>query len=124
MVQETKEWFASPRFKGVRRLYSARQVVQQQGTLEADYPVARKYSEEFFNRLRELFKKGEQITSFGPYSPGQAVAMKRIGIEGIYLGGWGHISKRGRSMKTRVPTLQAIRLVRYLMKLRLLCARF
>jgi|GEM_PF-84738 len=92
-VQETKEWFANPRFKGVRRLYSARQVVQQQGTLEADYTVARKYSEEFYNRLRELFAKGEQITSFGPYTPGQAVAMKRIGIEGIYLGGWATSAK-------------------------------
>lgn len=39
-VQETKEWFESPRFKGIRRLYSARQVVQQRGTLEEDYPVA------------------------------------------------------------------------------------
>ena len=92
-VQETKEWFARPRFKGVRRLYSARQVVQQRGTLENDYPVARRYSEEFYSRLRELFANGEQITSFGPYSPGQAVAMKRMGIEGIYLGGWATSAK-------------------------------
>ena len=92
-VQETKEWFASPRFKGIRRLYSARQVVQQRGTLEQDYTVARTYSEQFYNRLRELFAKGEQITTYGPYSPGQIVTMKRIGIEGIYLGGWATSAK-------------------------------
>jgi len=92
-VQETKDYFAKPRFKGIRRLYSARQVVQQRGTLENDYPIARKYSEEFYNRLRELYAKGEQITSFGPYTPGQAVVMKRIGIEGIYLGGWATSAK-------------------------------
>ena len=92
-VREMKDWFAQPRFKGIRRLYSARQVVQQAGTIENDYTVARKYSEEFYNRLRELFARGEQITTFGPYSPGQIVTMKRIGIEGIYLGGWATSAK-------------------------------
>ena len=67
-VHETKQYFASPRFRGIRRLYSARQVVQQRGTLDTDYTVARVYSQQFFDRLRELFSKGEQITSFGPYS--------------------------------------------------------
>ena len=95
-VHETKQYFASPRFKGVKRLYSARQVVQQRGTLDTDYTVARVYSQQFFDRLRELFSKGEQITSFGPYSPSQIVAMKRIGIEGIYLGGWATSAKGSR----------------------------
>ena len=36
---------------------------------------------------------GKQITTFGPYSPGQAVALKRMGIEGIYLGGWATSAK-------------------------------
>ncbi len=92
-VQATKEWFARPRFKGIRRLYSARQVVQQRGTLENDYPIARRYSEEFYRRLRVLFSQGKQVTSFGPYSPGQAVVMKRIGVEAIYLGGWATSAK-------------------------------
>src|SRR5690606_8082983 len=33
------------------------------------------------------------ITTFGPYSPGQAVAMKRAGIEAIYIGGWATSAK-------------------------------
>ncbi|HEX5657301.1 MAG TPA: isocitrate lyase/phosphoenolpyruvate mutase family protein [Polyangiales bacterium] len=33
------------------------------------------------------------MTTFGPYSPGQAVTMKRVGIEGIYLGGWATSAK-------------------------------
>ena len=37
--------------------------------------------------------RGRCITTFGPYSPGQAVAMKRMGIEGIYLGGWATSAK-------------------------------
>ncbi len=92
-VREVSEWFASPRFKGIIRLYSPRQVVEQRGTIAADYPVARAAAEGFYTRLRELFGAGKAITTFGPYSPGQAVTIKRLGIEGIYLGGWATSAK-------------------------------
>ena len=92
-VAETAEWLSSPRFEGLTRLYSARQIVEQQGTIQVDYAIARTAAQAFFARLRQLFSVGEAITTFGPYSPGQAVAMKRIGIEGIYLGGWATSAK-------------------------------
>src|SRR4051812_14546113 len=87
-VAETQRYFNSPRFDGIIRVYSARQVVEQRGTIPSDYIVAREAAEAFYPRLRELFAQKKSITTFGPYSPGQAVAMKRMGIEGIYLGGW------------------------------------
>jgi isocitrate lyase len=92
-VAETAEWLSSPRFEGITRLYSARQVVEQRGTIQDDYTIARTAAGAFFERLKELFASGKSITTFGPYSPGQAVAMKRIGIEGIYLGGWATSAK-------------------------------
>jgi len=92
-VSETARWFASPRFEGITRLYSARQVVEQRGTISTDYPVAKVAAEQFYGRLRQLFAERKQITTFGPYSPGQAVALKRMGIEGIYLGGWATSAK-------------------------------
>jgi len=73
-VAATQEWFASPRFAGITRLYTARQVVEQRGTIETDYPVAREAAAAFHARLRELFAQKRSITTFGPYSPGQAVA--------------------------------------------------
>jgi isocitrate lyase len=88
-----REWFARPRFDGIVRLYSPRQVAEQQGTISGDYTIARQAAEEFYTRLRELFEQRRQITTFGPYSPGQAVMMKRIGMEGIYLGGWATSAK-------------------------------
>ena len=103
-VQEMKRWMGKPRFKDITRLYSAAQVVQQRGTIENDYPIARKASEEFYNRFRELFSKREQITTFGPYSPGQAVMLKRAGIEGIYLGGWA-TSAKGSTTEDPGPDL-------------------
>src|SRR5664279_578683 len=95
-VREVSEYFASPRFQGIRRLYTPRQVVEQRGTIGTDYPVARGAAEGFYARLRELFSGGKSITTFGPYSPGQAVAMKRAGVEGIYLGGWATSAKGSR----------------------------
>ena len=92
-VKHMTEWCNSSRFQGIVRLYSPRQVVEQRGTIAAEYPVARQAAEAFYKRLRELFGSGKSITTFGPYSPGQAVAIKRMGIEGIYLGGWATSAK-------------------------------
>ena len=92
-VAATQRHFDSPRFAGITRLYTARQVVEQRGTIGVDYTVARETSAAFHARLRELFGQHKSITTFGPYSPGQAVAMKRCGIEGIYLGGWATSAK-------------------------------
>ena len=103
-IGETARWFASARFEGLTRLYSARQVVEQRGTIPADYTVARMAAEQFYDRLRRLFAERKQITTFGPYSPGQAVAMKRMGIEGIYLGGWA-TSARGSVTEDPGPDL-------------------
>ena len=103
-VAELARWFASPRFKGIRRVYSAREVVEQRGTIRPDYTVARRAAEGFYARLREHFEQGRCITTFGPYSPGQAVAMKKMGIEGIYLGGWA-TSAKGSSHEDPGPDL-------------------
>lgn len=92
-VAETRAWFATPRFKEITRLYSARQVAEQRGTIRQEYTVAQNAAGEFYELLRDLFARGESITTFGPYSPGQAVTMKRMGIKGIYLGGWATSAK-------------------------------
>ena len=92
-VAETQAYFDSPRFEGIVRLYTARQVAEQRGTIPSDYPIAREAATAFYPHLRELFAQGRSITTFGPYSPGQAVVMKRMGIEGIYLGGWATSAK-------------------------------
>jgi isocitrate lyase len=96
-VTAARDWFAQPRFDGIVRLHTAREVAAQQGSIQQDYTIARTAAEGFYARLRELFSKGEQITTFGPYSPGQAVVMKRLGIEGIYLGGWATSAKGSKA---------------------------
>ena len=80
-VTAAGDYMSSDRFSGITRLYSARQVAEQQGSIESGYPVARANAAAFYDRLRELFSAGKSITTFGPYSPSQAVTMKRLGIE-------------------------------------------
>ena len=92
-LQATRRWMEGERFARTARLYSPRQVVEQRGMIETDYPVARNAADRFLARLRELFDQRRSITTYGPYSPGQAVAMKRAGIEAIYLGGWATSAK-------------------------------
>jgi isocitrate lyase len=103
-ISEMRRWFSSPRFAGIERLYSAREVVEQRGRIRPDYTVAREAAAGFYARLRELFDEKKCVTTFGPYSPGQAVAMKRAGIEGIYLGGWA-TSAKGSSHEDPGPDL-------------------
>ncbi len=92
-IDTIRAWMDSARFDGLIRLYSAREIAAQRGSLQTDYTVARAAAEGFHALLRELFGGGKSITTFGPYSGGQAVAMKRAGIPGIYLGGWATSAK-------------------------------
>src|ERR687896_515718 len=92
-VAATRRWMDTNRFADTTRLYTARQVVEQRGSVHTDYTLARNAAERFYARLRELFDQRSSITTFGPYSPGQAVAMKRAGIEAIYIGGWATSAK-------------------------------
>ena len=66
--------------------------------------MAREAAAAFYDRLRELFAERKSITTFGPYSPGQAVVIKRLGIEGIYLGGWA-TSAKGSTTEDPGPDL-------------------
>jgi len=103
-VEATQRYFDGSRFAGITRLYAARQVVEQRGTIPTDYTVAREAAAAFYDRLRELFAAKKSVTTFGPYSGGQAVSMKRMGIEAIYLGGWA-TSAKGSTTEDPGPDL-------------------
>lgn len=59
-VQQVKDWWASPRYKGIKRPYSAEDVVSKRGALQQTYPsslMARK----LFNLFEERAAKGEPV---------------------------------------------------------------
>lgn len=59
-VQDVKQWWASERYQGIKRPYSAEDVVSKRGTLQQTYPsslMARK----LFNLFRDRAAKGEPV---------------------------------------------------------------
>lgn len=55
-VNQVTEWFASPRFEGIRRPYSAEDVVSKRGALHQTYPsslMARKLFDLFNERAAQ-----------------------------------------------------------------------
>src|SRR5437016_640864 len=59
-VANVNAWWSSPRFEGIKRPYSAEDVVSKRGSLQQTYPsslMARK----LFNLLKERGAKGEPV---------------------------------------------------------------
>ena len=56
-VEQVRQWFESPRFKGITRVHTAREVVEQRGTIRPDYAVARGAAEAFHARLRAALRR-------------------------------------------------------------------
>lgn len=59
-VEDLKQWWSSPRYHGIKRPYSAEDVVSKRGALQQTYPsslMARK----LFNLLKEREAKGEPV---------------------------------------------------------------
>lgn len=67
-VQEVKQWWASPRYDGIRRPYSADAVVSKRGSLPQTYPsslMARK----LFKLLKERAAQGEPVHTSIQHKP-------------------------------------------------------
>lgn len=72
-IQDVEAWWNSPRFEGIKRPYSAADVVSKRGTLQQTYPsslMARK----LFNLLNERAAEGK------PVHTSECGAEVRIGI--------------------------------------------
>ncbi|KAL9109709.1 MAG: hypothetical protein Q9187_008135, partial [Circinaria calcarea] len=69
-VREVKQWWASPRYDGIKRPYSADAIVSKRGSLPQTYPsslMARK----LFNLLNERAANGEPVHTMGAIDPVQ-----------------------------------------------------
>jgi isocitrate lyase len=82
--QITERWASSPRWRGIRRDYTADDVVRLRGSVQVEHTLARRGAE----RLWRLLGERDAVTALGALSGGQAVQMVRAGLEAIYLSGW------------------------------------
>ncbi|HUR61796.1 MAG TPA: isocitrate lyase [Candidatus Thermoplasmatota archaeon] len=79
-----KEWESDPRWEGIRRDYSAHDVVRLRGSLHFDYPLARHGA----NRLWKLVNEEPYVPALGAVTGNQAMQMAKAGLKAIYLSGW------------------------------------
>jgi isocitrate lyase len=72
------------RFDGIRRPYSAEDVLRLRGS----FPIAHTLAERGAQRLWRLLHERPYVHSLGAMTGNQAMQMARAGLEAIYLSGW------------------------------------
>ncbi|KAL1887853.1 mitochondrial 2-methylisocitrate lyase [Sporothrix stenoceras] len=85
-LKEVKEWWASPRFEGIKRPYTAADVVSKRGSQVQQYPsstMARK----LWELVRERSAAGEPIHTLGAIDPVQ-MTQQAPNQEVLYISGW------------------------------------
>jgi isocitrate lyase len=79
-----RQWSREARWRGIKRPFTADDVIRLRGSMRIEYSVARHGAE----RLRELLASGSFVRTFGAMTGAQAVEMVRAGLQAIYLSGW------------------------------------
>jgi isocitrate lyase len=77
-------WTTDPRWKGITRPYSAKDVVRLRGTLHIEHTLARVGAERLWHMLHEE----PYIAALGALTGNQAVQQVLAGLKAIYLSGW------------------------------------
>jgi isocitrate lyase len=79
----TNDW-NSPRWGGIIRTYSMKDVNRLRGTVRVEYSLARAGAEKFWRLLHQE----AYIPALGALTGNQAVEMAQAGLKAIYLSGW------------------------------------
>jgi isocitrate lyase len=79
-----KEWETNPRWKGLKRDYTAADVVRLRGSVQEEHTLARRGAE----KLWDLINTNDYINALGALTGNQAVQQVRAGLKAIYLSGW------------------------------------
>ncbi|MFM8919712.1 MAG: isocitrate lyase, partial [Limnohabitans sp.] len=79
-----KDWATNPRWKGIKRGYSAADVVRLRGSFPIEHTLARRGAE----KLWDLLHTEDYINCLGALTGGQAMQQVKAGIKAIYLSGW------------------------------------
>jgi isocitrate lyase len=79
-----QDWAQNPRWKGVKRGYSAEDVVRLRGSLRVEHTLAKRGAEKLWKRTQEM----PFVNSLGALTGNQAVQQVKAGVPAIYLSGW------------------------------------
>ena len=79
-----KDWTENPRWKGIKRGYSAADVVRLRGSVQVEHTLAKRGAEKLWNLIHtEPF-----VNTLGALTGNQAMQQVKAGLKAIYLSGW------------------------------------
>ena len=79
-----KDWAENPRWKGVKRTYSAADVVRLRGSVRIEHTLAKRGAE----KLWTLVNTEPFVNTLGALTGNQAMQQVKAGLKAIYLSGW------------------------------------
>ncbi|HYJ61837.1 MAG TPA: isocitrate lyase [Actinomycetota bacterium] len=79
-----QRWETDPRWTGIRRPYSAEEVVRLRGRIRHDHAFANDAA----TKLWDLITSRDYVAALGCLTGNQAVECAKAGLEAIYLSGW------------------------------------
>ena len=78
------DWATNPRWKGIKRGYTAEEVVRLRGSFAVEHTYARLGAEKLWN----LVNNEPYVNCLGALTGGQAMQQVKAGVKAIYLSGW------------------------------------
>src|ERR1035437_1756631 len=89
-----KDWATHPRWKGIKRGYTAAEVVRLRGSFPIEHTLARRGAE----KLWKLLHTEDYVNCLGALTGGQAMQQVKAGVKAIYLSGWQVAADNNTSM--------------------------
>lgn len=78
------DWLTNPRWKNIKRPYTAEEVVNLQGSNPVEYSLAQRGA----NKLWTLLNNEPYVNTLGALTGMQALQQVKAGLKAIYLSGW------------------------------------
>ncbi len=79
-----RQWAEAERWQGIKRPYSAEDVLRLRGSFDVEYTLARRGAE----RLWALLREEDYVQALGALTGNQAMQQVKAGLKAIYLSGW------------------------------------
>jgi isocitrate lyase len=79
-----QDWDTNPRWKGVKRGYTAEDVYRLRGSLQIEHTLAKRGAEKLWKMCNEM----PFVNSLGALTGNQAMQQVKAGVPAIYLSGW------------------------------------
>jgi len=78
------EWDTNPRWKNVKRDYTAKDVVKLSGSVRIDYSLAKQGAEKLWGYINN----DDFVNALGALTGNQALQQAKAGLKAVYLSGW------------------------------------